>query len=186
MIQKSVSIYDPVLRISIIIDYIFLSSFFFLLFKNELSKKFLILGVFLFVSFNFISFFTSQGNISIVVVVEFVLLIICAVYYLFEKIKVVGSVPIYLSISFWLVVGILIFSSGNIFAFVYWESMAQNIETAKQIKIVYYVVTFSKNIVFTLALIFGNEGVTRENSFTIPEDINLDDFSIPKNDNPTS
>ena len=170
----------------VIFEYILLSIFFRNLYKGKNAKKTSIFGVILFLIILFLIFKFDLNNVSSIIVIECLFLIISALYYFFEKIKNVGTIPIHHSISFWIVVGILIYASGNIFSFVYLESMTKNSENLKQLRYIYSFVTISKNIIFSLGILFGSEVIFKENSFTIPEDINLDDFSIPKNDNPTS
>ena len=186
IIQKSILIYGYILHASLICEYSLISYFFFLLYKNSLSKRIIIIGIFLFLAFNLVFKLTDHKSLGIVIVIEFLLLILCALYYFFEKIKIVGTVPIYKNITFWIVVGFLIYASGNIFAFVYLEAITKDAEGAKQLRYVYSFVTITKNLIFSMGIVLGTESIYKENKFTIPDNLNLDDFSYPKNDNPTS
>ena len=87
--------------------------------------------------------------------------------------------PLYQIPSFWIAVGLFIYFTGNFFVIVFVYS---NTDPAYivQSRIVYGIITFTKNIILALAL-FGTEPDNADNNpdtLDLPSNLNLDEFSL--------
>jgi hypothetical protein len=98
--------------------------------------------------------------------------------------RVVSSVPLLKSISFWLCVGLFIYFTGNLF-FLLFVTSATDKELLKQMFLIYSLVTITKNIILSSAW-FANESVSSDaDIIQLPENMNLDDdFNFTKTNNP--
>lgn len=168
------------LRIAVAAEFCLLAFFFSVLYR---IKYFKYLSYFLMVLFIVVNLFLKLDlrSMSYALVIQCLFLIFLAILYFFEKIKFVEPVPLYFSTTFWICVGILIYSSGNIFAFVYLESAEKNSTTSWQLLYIYTFIIWSKNLIFSSAIIFGKEPKKQQENISVPENLYLDDF--PSNDN---
>ncbi|MEJ7611683.1 MAG: hypothetical protein WKF88_10940 [Ferruginibacter sp.] len=97
--------------------------------------------------------------------------------------KTVSIIPLYNSISFWLCVGLFIYFTGNFFYLLFTAGI-KNIEFINQMKIIYTVVTITKDIILSLAWLANESIETQEDELHIPDDLHLDDglsFTLPPN-----
>ena len=97
--------------------------------------------------------------------------------------KIVSSIPLFQSISFWLCVGLFIFFTGNLFFLLFITSASD--KEIDQMFLIYSGVTISKNLILAGAW-FAKETVqTDADIIQIPENMNLDDdFNFTQNTNP--
>lgn len=174
--------YWVIIQVYLIIEYSLVSTFFYFLYQNTIVKKLTIIITFVYIFFNCSFFFYDhQTGFNYSIVLEVFLIILNSIYYFFEKIRKVDIEPIYFRLSFWIVVGFFLYASGNIFAFVYRENYIFEKSSLHQLAIIYGLVTLSKNLIFSSAIIFGKEPKKQQENISVPENLHLDDF--PSNDN---
>jgi len=91
--------------------------------------------------------------------------------------------PLYQSISFWLCVGFFIYFTGNFFYLLFLTSTSDK-KLVTEMKIVYTIVTITKDIILCLAWFAQEHNETKEEELRIPEDLHLDEdlsFTLPIN-----
>jgi len=86
------------------------------------------------------------------------------------------SYPLYQSISFWICVALFLYFTGNFFYLLFVDSTRDKV-VIKQLRIIYTIVTISKDILLCLALFAIERKEDNNNEFRIPEEIDLDSFS---------
>jgi hypothetical protein len=92
--------------------------------------------------------------------------------------KTVVMYPLYQTISFWICVAFFLYFSGTFFFFLFSQSSLDP-QFKKQMKLIYGLVTLSKNIILSLSL-FANEQEENnlEDKLNLPNNINLDEISL--------
>lgn len=178
---ESNSYYWLLLQIYLICDYIIISIFFYNIYQNKIAKKVALIVAAIYALINIFAYIYINNSFYSSIVIEYLLIIINSVYFFYEKIKKVDMDPLYKRINFWIVVGFFISASGNIFAFVYRESLTNDKLILLQIFYIYVFITLSKNLIFSSAIIFGKEPKKQQENISVPENLYLDDF--PSNDN---
>ena len=90
--------------------------------------------------------------------------------------KTVNTYPLYQSIIFWLSVGFFIYFAGNFFV-VLFITYVKSQEFVSNQRIIYGVVTITKNLIFALAFL-ANEPTPKEHeALQVPEGVDLGDFT---------
>jgi hypothetical protein len=86
--------------------------------------------------------------------------------------------PLYQTISFWICVAFFLYFSGTFFFFLFSQSSLDS-QFKNQMKLIYGLVTLSKNIILSLSL-FANEFEDNdiETKLNLPNNINLDEISL--------
>ncbi len=89
------------------------------------------------------------------------------------------EVPIYQTISFWICVGLFVYFTGNFFYILLVENSKNADEVVKnELKIIYCVVTITKNLILGLAMFNSKvEETPKEKSLEIPTNLNLDSYT---------
>ena len=178
--------YLILLRFYIAIEYFTLILFFASLAKNQFYKKLIIYSVIPFWIYCIYNYQTSNQNTfnNYPSLVEFSVLILIILYYFFEKMKIVSTVPLFESISFWLCVGLFIYFTGNLF-FLLFINLTSDKEFIKQMFFIYSSVTITKNIILAAAW-FANEKLqTDADIIQLPQNMKLDeDFTFTNTTNP--
>lgn len=176
---RSAFIYQLSLKIHVILEYSLIAYFLHLLYRNKLAKRIILFSLipyFIYAIYDY----TRHPNVfsQNVLLVEFLFGIMFLVYFFYEKMQTIVLYPIYQRISFWICVAFFLYFSGNFFCFIFSKSSTDP-AFREQLKLVYGLVTISKNVVLSLAL-FGNEPANEaeEDHFHIPNDINLDEFNV--------
>jgi hypothetical protein len=92
--------------------------------------------------------------------------------------KTVVMYPLYQTISFWICVAFFLYFSGTFFYFLFSQSTLDP-QFKKQMKLIYGLVTLSKNIILSFSL-FVNEQEDNniEDKLNLPNNINLDEISL--------
>lgn len=173
------------IRVYILTEYALLSLFFFFVFKNRFVKRLLLFSIIPFSVFCILNYMHSEKATfnNKPLLVEFLLFIIIIAYFFFEKMRVVTRTPLYQSITFWLCVGLFIYFTGNFFYLLFLTD-ATDKDFIKQMKIVYTVVTITKDILLAVAWFAQEKIETEADELQIPKDIDLDDdlsFTLPTN-----
>ncbi len=174
------------MRIYIAIEYTILVFFFSILFQNKLFKKVIIFSIIPFWGYCIINFFVSDHDTfnNYPALVEFAVFILIIIFYFYEKMQIVSTIPLFRSISFWLIVGLFIYFTGNLFFLLFLFSTS-NKEILNQMFVIYSGVTITKNIILAAAW-FANERVqTDADIIQLPKNMNLDDdFTFTNATNP--
>ncbi len=182
----SKSAYLFILRIYISIEYSILVIFFSRLLQNKLLKKIILYSIIPFLVYCVYNIFVSKPDTfnNYPALLEFSIFILIIVFYFYEKMNVVSSIPLLRSISFWICIGLFIYFTGNLFFFLLITSASD--KEINQMFLIYSGVTITKNLILAAAW-FANERIqTDADIIQIPENMNLDDddFTFIKNTNP--
>ena len=105
-----------------------------------------------------------------------IILILYIVFFFYTKMKIVSSVPLYQTMSFWIFVAFFLYYTGNFFFFLILGS-EQSVEIQKFMIVVYSVVTIIKNIILCSSFSFNEPTELINKNLSIPNDLNLDDLS---------
>ena len=149
------AVYTILLRFFNIIELGFLSYFVYLSIKNALAKKIIIVAQPLFILYCIYDYMSSkQPSIGYFpAAVECILMLSFIIYFFFELMQEVLTVPLYLTIEFWLAVALILYFSGNFFLFVYSRSMIEDKGFLAMYKIVYSTIIIIKNTFISIAII---------------------------------
>ena len=112
-----------------LMEYVLMSLFFYLIIKGKILRTLIKICSILFIALtivNFIYLGKSAKFDSLPVTIECILIIIFSIFYLFEQVSKPQEVFIYLSPSFWVVVGCFIYLSGTFFLFIQVAFMPEN------------------------------------------------------------
>ena len=184
--EKSRPAYFFILRIYIAIEYSILIFFFSILFQNKIMKRVIIFSIIPFWIYCTYNFFVSQHDAfnNYPALVEFAVFILVILFYFYEKMKIVSSIPLFKSISFWLCVGLFIYFTGNLFFLLFITSTSEQ-KILQQMFLIYTGVTIAKNLILGSAW-FANEKLqTDADIIQLPENMKLDDdFTFTNTTNP--
>jgi hypothetical protein len=147
--------------------------------KKEFYRKvifYLIPAFILFAGILFYLSLTLKNSIdSISITVEYILVIAFALFYFFEEISYPNTAFIYFSYKFWVVVGILIYSTGTFFFFMYSSSLDG--EEWNNWSIINYVFTIIKNALFSIAVIIARKESKKIDEYRIQFNEQLEVFN---------
>ena len=184
--QNSRALYFILLRLYIATEYLILIYFFAFLAKNNSYKKIIAFSIIPFWGYCIYNYITSDPQTfnNYPSLVEFSVFILLIIYYFYEKMNIVSSIPLFKSISFWLCVGLFIYFTGNLF-FLLFITSTNDKYIITQMFLIYSFVTITKNIILASAW-FANERVsTDDDIIQLPENMNLDDdFNFTNTTNP--
>ncbi|MFT3825257.1 MAG: hypothetical protein QM731_15145 [Chitinophagaceae bacterium] len=149
-----------------LVEYSLFTTAIYLALKRKLFKRIVLSSVPLFLAAYVLSFifFAKDTADSISITVEYSLVIVSALLYFFEEINQPNTTFIYSSFQFWAIVGILIYSTGTFFLFMY--SQALSYEEWSKWEIINYVFTWIKNMCFSVAACLPK----KSNNFSEPEE----------------
>lgn len=158
--------YAILLRFFNIIELGFLSYFVYLSIKNASAKKIIIVAQPLFILYCIYDFISSKPSIGYYpAAVECIIMLSFIIYFFFELMQEVVTVPLYLTIEFWLAVSLILYFSGNFFLFVYSRTMIDDKEFKAMYKIVYSTIIIIKNTFISIAIIHkSNSGNNKKSS----------------------
>lgn len=130
--------------------------------KNIFRKLILIISPF-FIVFSVFQFLKSIGNNidSISITVEYILLIIYCLFYFFDELMEPNATFIYATYKFWILVGILIYSTGTFFLFLQSDDLTP--EEWNKWSIINHLCTIVKALFFSIAVVMKKE--PQENHF---------------------
>jgi hypothetical protein len=159
--------------------YCFAAFIYFNLPKGTLRKIILIASPIFAVYFIFEFLRTQNSSIdSMTITVENILLIIFCMFYFFKEISQPQSVFIYSSYAFWVIVSILIYSTGTFFYFAYSDNLSD--DEWRKWSIINHIFTIIKNILFGIAVIMPK----KKNTLQSQEKQYQDQFFDPPPLNP--
>jgi hypothetical protein len=157
------------LSIFTIVEYSLFSLAIYINLKKPLYKKIILWASPPFIAFSIFQFFSSgsKNDIdSISITVEYILIIIYCLFFLFEELNEPNTTFIYSSHRFWIIVGILIYSTGTFFLFMQSSNLSDK-EWDRWL-IINYIFTIIKNLFFSIAIIIKSS--PPDNHFKPPYD----------------
>jgi hypothetical protein len=181
---KSMKYYVLFVKCYTLFEYTIVAYFLISLLKNQTFKYIIWVSIplFLCVAFSFYFLINTATYSTTPAIIEFLMFIVFIIYFFYEKMKTVIIYPLYQSVSFWICVAFFLYFTGNFFFFVFVHSSTDT-KFVNERRLIYSLVTITKNILLCLAL-FTNENLeTNEDELQIPNDLNLDEFTLIKPNN---
>ena len=175
-----------ILRIYIAIEYGILIFYFSILFQNKFLKIVILFSIIPFWGYCIYNFFVSEHDTfnNYPALLEFAVFILIIIFYFYEKMKIVSSIPLLKSISFWLSVGLFIYFTGNLF-FLLFITSTKDKDILNQMFIIYSCVTITKNLILASAWFAKEKIQTDADIIQLPQNMKLDDdFTFTNTTNP--
>ena len=125
-IQKYDSLGFFLLSLFTIVEYLCISALIYIQLNSNLFKKIILVVSPLFILFSLIQYFTATTYVmdSLTITVENIIIISYCLFFFFEQINKVEVTFIYSSYKFWLILSILLYSTGTFFLFMFSSSMS--------------------------------------------------------------
>ncbi len=136
-----------------LVEFCLFSAAIFTLLKISQLKKIIIGIIPVFLAFSLIQYIKSNADDeidSLSISVEYIILIIFCLLYFYEEINVPQVTFIYSTKAFWIITGILIYSAGTFFLFLFSDNLTD--DEWKKWSIINYVFTILKNTCFGIAV----------------------------------
>jgi hypothetical protein len=146
-------------RLYTVAGYTLIALFFYLNIISRITKKVIIVTFALFIIYAIYDFIISplESFDSIPSAFEAILIIIFAIFYLFEQMKNPRVFFIYTLDKFWIVASLLIYYTGTFFLFIYAESYIADPSFNENYSLINNVFLLIKNIVFSIGLFVINK-----------------------------
>ncbi len=166
-------------RIFLVLEFIFIGLYYYNNIVLRYKKPILVVSIISFLVFSIIDFAINQNIKShfIPLAIECLFFIIVIVYFFYEKMKYIITVPIYKLSSFWISVAFLINFSGTFFLFVSSISMIDVPGFRDQYKIIYGSVTIIKNILLCFGIFVNKSNEGPQNNEVIQPNVDLETFN---------
>lgn len=174
------------MRLNIVVEYLILIYFFSIILHNKLVVKILLFSIIPFLLYIILDYFNDAKNSlpNNPSVVEFLVFIVILIYFFFEKMTQSALVPIYQTINFWICVGLFLYFTGSFFFLLLLANVDKSdIKLKSEMKIIYSVVTITKNIILGLALLTREEKEEEIKEFHMPDELYFDNFPPTKSSN---
>ncbi len=164
------------LSIFTVIEYLSFAFIIYHLIKSSLLRTIIIFVSPIFVLYSIIQYFTSSTtNIdSLTITVENIIILSFCLFFFYEQLDVPEVTFIYLSYKFWLVLAILIYSTGTFFFFMFSSSMSN--DQWETWSLINYVFSILKNAFFSIAIIMKKDN--SDNNY-LKKPFNEDIFGNP-------
>jgi hypothetical protein len=123
--------------------------------KNKIIAKYLPHVFVIFSCFNLIDYFFIRKDKSLdstTIGAEVIIIIALCLYYFYEQLRDVNTLLIYSTHEFWIIIGFLIYLSGNFFLYIYAENTLQNKGFQTQYAIINSAFNLLRNILFSVAM----------------------------------
>lgn len=136
-----------------VIEFCLFSLATFYLLSNSYLKKIIIGFIPIFFAFSLIQYIKSNPEDeidSLSISVEYILIIIFTLFYFYEEISIPQATFIYSTKAFWIITGILIYSAGTFFLFLFSDNLSD--DEWEKYSIINYVFTILKNTCFGIAV----------------------------------
>ena len=178
--------YFIILRAYLAFEFALLVFFLTHIIRNHTIKKIFLISIVPYLFFSIYNFYTSDTTSfnNYPAIVEFSVFIVLLVFYFYEKMNIISTIPLLNSISFWLCVGLFIYFTGNLFYLLFITS-TKDPELQIQMQTIYSAVTIIKNLIISSAW-FATETINKDaDIIQLPENMNLDDdFTFTNTTNP--
>ena len=176
---KSFPSYILILRVHSVFEYFLISYFLYIVIRNSIVKKiilfltipYLILSIYDFYKYGNQAFSNDPS------LVEFLVLILFIIFFLFEKMQYSIQVPVYQTINFWISVGLFVYFTGTFFYILLVKNTNNaDIDLKKQLIIINSVVIIFKNIILGLSFLIKEDKSNDDNILNIASELDLDSF----------
>ena len=153
-----------------LVEYVLFSISIYIILKRPHFKRIILFALPVFVIICVYQFYLDLNKSaidSISITIEYIFLIAFCLIYFFEELNEPDTTFIYSSYKFWIVLGILIYSTGTFFFF-----MQSNVFSAEQYEkwlLINYVFNVIKNLFFSIAVVIKKDRST-DNHFRPPYD----------------
>ena len=173
---KSKDLYLLTVKLYTLAEYILFAILLNNFYINKIAKKIVLFSIIPFTIFCLINYYITKSSYSnYPLLIEFLSFIVFIIYFFYEKMKTVVSYPLYQSISFWICVGLFLYFTGNFF-FLLFSSSSTDKNFTHQMKVIYSLVTITKNILLSFSF-FATEFIeSNEDSLNLPSELDLDSF----------
>lgn len=143
------------LRIFLVAEFAFISFILQYNIKNIFFKKVIRIIPFLFTAYSLYNYSnTQQGQFDYKpLAAECLILLIYIIFFFYEKIQIITSVPIYQSKIFWIAVAFIIYCAGNFFLFLYSNNAIKNEEFGFYFTVIYSTCAIFKNIALCVGIL---------------------------------
>jgi hypothetical protein len=141
-----------ILIIFTVLELLFFSYFIYLNLKTEIFRRLVLWTALAFIVLPVI-FYLTRGNLnfqSLIFSIENIIIIPFCVLYFYEQINKPDTYFIYLSKSFWIILGIIIYMTGTLFVFIYIDSLPP--EEQDKYWVINLVFNTVKNILFAIGI----------------------------------
>lgn len=174
-------------RAAIVIEFSLLCHYYTQILVNPKIKKILpVAGILFFIVACYDYYISVERVISFMpLVVESLFLILLIVYFFYEKVQFSLLTPIYLSMSFWISTGFLIYFSGNFFLFLLSKTAVKDKQFVTQYNLVYNFFTIIKDVLLCIAVTVHNPLKPQNDNINIQPDLSssLTPFAVDKKSN---
>ena len=146
-------------RLFTVVEYFFLSRFFYVVSKNIFPRKVIQWGSLLFILVCIIDFFESKESTfdSKPTGISALLIISYSLVFLFEQIKVPNQVFIYTSRTFWIATALIIYFSGTFFVFLFSQGSNDSSQFENTYSLINYTFSILRNLFFAIAFLIPPE-----------------------------
>ena len=169
-------------RIAIVIEFSLLCYYYKQILINRAVKVIFPIVISLFVVFALYDYYTSVGQVIsfMPLVIECLFFILLIIFFFYEKIQFSLTTPIYLSMSFWISTGFIIYFSGTFFLFLYAKAAVKNEVFKIQYNLIYNFFTISKNVLLCIGVMMSRQLTLKNEKISLQSDLNksLDPFSV--------
>jgi hypothetical protein len=169
-------------RVAIIIEFALLCNYYYQILVSKRIKRLFYLAVPIFIAVAFYDYYVSVERVIsfMPLVIECLFFLVLIIYSFYEKIQYSLSTPIYLSMSFWVSTGFIIYFSGNFFLFLYSKTAIKNDAFKLQYNLIYNFFTIIKDILLSIAVVINSHPQNSKSRAPIHSEMNqvLDSFKL--------
>ena len=146
-------------RLFTVVEYFFLSQYFYVVSKNIFPRKVIQWGSLLFILVCIIDFFESKESTfdSKPTGISALLIISYSLVFLFEQIKEPTQVFIYTSRTFWIATALIIYFSGTFFVFLFSQGSNDSPQFENTYSLINYTFSILRNLFFAIAFLIPPE-----------------------------
>ena len=166
-------------RLFPIAEFALLSIYYYINYSYKKKLYLFIVSNFIFTIVSLTDLFINPGKKSFYLPLAFECLffVLIILYYFYEMMKFIESIPIYKLPSFWISIAFLIYFSGTFFLYLSYYSVLNDPEFRKQYQIIYGSVTIIKNILLCIGVFVYKSISTFENNSAIHPNVDLENFN---------
>jgi FtsH-binding integral membrane protein len=147
--------YYLIISISTIVEFAALSLLFYNIIESPVFKKIIFAVAFLAGGFLIYSIFTTLHETfdSVPSAITSLIFLVYSIYYLFERMKDSNPLNLFSSPVFWVVVGIIIYSAGTFFPFIYAKNYMKEDDFVDVYDLIHDPLYIIKNLIFSFAML---------------------------------
>ena len=169
-----------IVKIFSLLEFIVLTFFFLKFIHRKVLRRIVYFASIVFLSFFVFDLFQIKKIPTNSLIFEFLFFIVVIVFFLFQRMNDIVSIPISSTISFWIAVALLIYFSGNFFNILL-TKLSLDPKIRAQSGMIYMIVTISKNILLCLALLGSEKNEITDENIPFPNDEGFQKLDISNN-----